>query len=196
MYQNFFYDDGKFPLPKDLAHQISLRAAQLARQFAPRGPNNSYRAIRETSQVGKVGIYIPESAYHLIYLNEGIRPFIMYGLEGKVIPIRNPDGSINFRKANNVGGTRIVSRDRKGRIVNSEKKWKHPGTEPLNFIEKALNQAIQEWVDSLNSDDIIGLLQEFPGAVGELFKTFNISNKNFADRSKPKSIRTKTGRKR
>lgn len=161
MPQSQYYSQG-IKIPESVAHQISLRAAQLARQYAPRGPKNSRSRIRATSSTGKVGIYIPPDAEHLLYLDKGIRPFIMYSLEGKVIPIRNADGSINFRKAKNVGGNRIAARDEKGRITSSERKWKHPGTEPLNFIDKALNQAIQEWVDSLTSEDVVELLQQYP----------------------------------
>lgn len=158
---NTFYDNG-LQIPAEVAHQISLRAAELARDYAPRGPKNSRSRIRATSSPGRVGIYVPPDAEHLIYLDRGIAPFIMYSLEGKTIPIRNADGSISFRKATSVGGNRIAARDRLGRIVRSERRWKHPGTEPLNFIQKALDEAIAEWVDSLQSDDIIDLLSQYP----------------------------------
>lgn len=156
------YYDGNIQIPADIAHKISLRAAELARQYAPRGPRNSRSRIRATSSQGKVGIYIPPGADHLLYLDKGIAPFIMYNLEGKTIPIRNKDGSINFRKARGVGKTNITTRDNKGRIMSSNKKWKHPGIQPLNFIERALDQAVSEWVDSLQSEDVIELLNQFP----------------------------------
>lgn len=164
-----------FPLPAAVAHQISVRAAELARQYAPRGPRNSRRRIRATSEQGRVGIYVPDDAQHLIYLDQGIAPFIMKDIEGKTIPIRNPDGTISFRKAKNVGG-RIVARTSEGRFApgNGSIRWRHPGTKPLNFIDKALNQALQEWVDSLNAEDILDLLKQYPGALGDLFRKLDV----------------------
>lgn len=156
-----YYDDS-IKLPAEIAHQVSLRAAELARQYAPRGPRNSRAKIRATGATGKIGVYVPPNAEHLLFLDQGIAPFIMYDLEGKTIPIRNADGSISFRKAKGVGTTRISARNAKGQIVGSEKKWKHPGTKALNFIEKALDQAVSEWVDSLQSEDVLELLNQFP----------------------------------
>lgn len=168
-----YYNEG-LKIPADVAHQISLRAAELARQYAPRGPKNSKSRIRATSSPGRVGIYVPPDAEHLIYLDRGIAPFIMYSLEGKTIPIRNADGSISFRKASKVGGNRIAARDRLGRITRSERRWKHPGTEPLNFIEQALDEAIKEWVDSLQSEDVFDLLNQFP-EFRDLMEMFNVT---------------------
>lgn len=168
------YYSNDLQIPADVAHRISLRAAEIARQNAPRGPRNSRARIRATSSTGKIGIYVPPSAEHLIYLDAGIAPFVMYSLEGKTIPIRNKDGSINFRKAKGVGSNRITTRDRRGRIINSEKKWKHPGTQPLNFIDKALDQAIAEWVDSLKSDDILDILDQYP-EFRELMQMFSVT---------------------
>lgn len=168
------YYDKNLRLPDDIAHQISLRAAELARQYAPRGPRNSRSRIRATSSTGKVGIYIPPGSEHLLYLDKGIAPFIMYNLEGKTIPIRNADGSISFRKAKGIGGTRITARDKSGRIINSEKKWKHPGTQPLNFIDKALNQAVEEWISSIKTDDVMSLLNQFP-EFRELMQMFSVT---------------------
>lgn len=172
----FNYLDKKqnLPIPPAVARQISIRAAELAREFAPRGPRNSRKRIQATSDLGRVGIYVPEDAQHLIYLDQGIAPFIMKDLEGKTIPIRNGDGSISFRKAKNVG-QRVVARDSKGRFSSGGTvKWRHPGTKAINFIEKAINQAIQEWLDSLGPDDILDLLRQYPGAVGDVFRTLEV----------------------
>lgn len=156
------YYDKNLKLPSDIAHKISLRAAELARQYAPRGPRNSRSRIRATSSNGQVGIYIPPGSEHLLYLDKGIAPFVMYSLEGKTIPIRNADGSISFRKAKGVGKTKITARDKLGRIISSDKKWKHPGIQPLNFIDRALNQAVEEWIDSIQKEDVLQLLNQFP----------------------------------
>ena len=136
-------------LPDTEALRISIRAAEIAQRLAPRGPKGSASKIRPTPIKGQVGLYIPQDAIHLIYLDKGFKPFIMWSLEGKTIPIRGPDGRIHFRKAVGVGQHRITVRDSGGRIVSSDIKWRHPGVKPMWFLERALQQALKEWNESL-----------------------------------------------
>lgn len=75
---------------QQVAHQISLRAAEIIRRTAPRGINNSRRLIRATWQKGQIGVHIPPQAIHLLYLDQGIKPFIMNSLEGKAQPLDEP----------------------------------------------------------------------------------------------------------
>lgn len=156
-----------------VAHEISLRAAEIIRRTAPRGPHNSRRLIRATWQRGQIGVHIPPQAIHLLYLDQGIKPFLMKSLEGKVIPIRGPGGSISFRTAKNVGRPQILSRDERGRINYSKLAWRYPGVEPMNFIQPALRQAIQEYFEGLNTSEVMEELQEMPGAIGEFFSRFH-----------------------
>lgn len=155
------------------AHQISLRAAEIIRRTAPRGVNNSRRLIRATWQRGQIGVHIPPQAIHLYYLDQGIKPFIMKSLEGKTIPIRNPNGTISFRVAKNVGKPRIMTRDERGRIIHSKLAWRYPGVEPMNFIQPAIRQAIQEYFEALDSEDMMEELQAMPGPIGEFFSRFH-----------------------
>lgn len=164
------YKGKALPIPPEVAHRISLRAASIVRQTAPRGPNNSRRFIRETWQKGQVGVHIPPQAIHLYYLDQGIRPFVMKNLEGKTIPIRNPDGSISFRRAKGVGKPSILTRDESGKIIHSKIRWRYPGVEPMNFIQPAINQAIQEWIAAQKPRDMMTLLQKAPGDLGRFFR--------------------------
>lgn len=84
---------------------------------------------------------IVKMPYYMMALNRGYDPFIMWGLEGKTIPIRLPSGQLIFRKAVDVGGHRITNRDpRTGQILagNRPIKWRHPGHSPMKFIEKTM----------------------------------------------------------
>lgn len=128
------------------AARISNRAAELVRQRAPVGPKRSRNLIRPTYRRGVIGVSIPPKAVHLYYLDRGIRPFTMWSLQGKTIPIRDQAGNIHFRKATNVG-ERIIVRDEKGRIITTKIAWRHPGVPAMDFIEPAIRQAMQEWLD-------------------------------------------------
>jgi len=154
-----------------VAHQISLRAAEIIRRTAPRGENNSRQFIRATWQRGQIGVHIPPKAIHLLYLDQGIQPRIMKELEGKTIPIRTPGGII-FRKAKNVGSPQVLARDERGRINYTKLSWRYPGVEPMNFIQPAMSQAIQEYFSSLKSKDMMVDLQAMPGEIGKFFSRF------------------------
>jgi len=167
-----YFRGKKVQVSPAVAHQISLRAAEIVRRTAPRGPNNSRRLIRATWQRGQIGIHIPPQAMHLYYLDQGIRPFVMKSLEGKTIPISNPDGTISFRRAKNVGRPQILSRDERGRINYSKLSWRYPGVEPMNFIQPALIQAIREYFEGLKSEDMMEELQSMPGSIGQFFRRF------------------------
>jgi len=173
-----YYKGRSIPVPPEVAHAISLRAAEIVRQTAPRGPSNSRALVRATWQKGQIGVHIPPQAAHLIYLDQGIKPFLMTHLEGKTIPIRQPDGSIAFRRVKGVGTPKILSRDENGAIVTGKLKWAYPGVEPMNFIQPAIQQAISEWIQSImktpgaQSDQMMTMLQGMPGEIGKFFSRF------------------------
>lgn len=168
---DIYYKGKALNVPPEIAHGISLRAAEIVRRTAPRGEHNSRSLIQATHQRGQIGIYIPPAAIHLLYLDRGIKPFLMTALEGKTIPIRTPNGII-FRRAKNVGQTKIISRNERGQIIYSKLAWRYPGVEPMNFIEPAFKQAIQEYFLSLQNDDMMAALQKMEGPVGEFFSRF------------------------
>lgn len=80
-------------------------------------------------------------------LDQGIKPFVMWSLAGKTIPMRMPDGSIKFRVATRVGEPKIVKRDEQGRIAPGGVKirWRHPGVKPMGYIVPSVRRAIRDW---------------------------------------------------
>lgn len=169
MPENIYFTT-KVPLPEADARSIALRAVQLIRQTAPRGENNSRKLVRATWQKGMIGIVFPENATHLLYIDRGIKPYTMYALEGKTIPIRGKDGRIVFRTAKNVGSTFVTNRDKLGQIRSSRRRWRHPGIEPQNFVEKAFNQAVREYLARLKGKDILNIMKQAEGEAGELIQ--------------------------
>lgn len=167
-----FYGGKVLQVSPEVAHAISLRAAEIIRRTAPRGKHNSRAKIRATWQRGQIGVHIPPEAIHLLYLDQGIRPFIMHSLEGKTIPIRGPNGSISFRRAKGVGRPSILTRDENGQVLYTKIKWKFPGIEPMNFIQPAIQQAIQEYFSGMGQTDMVAMLQGMPGEIGRFFRRF------------------------
>lgn len=137
----------------EVAHEISLKAARYVRRNAPvravylPGEEPSRNLIRATWRKGMVGVHFPERANHLWMLDQGIRPFVMWSLAGKTVPMRMPDGSIVYRVASHVGEPKIVKRDDKGRIAPGGVKirWRHPGVKPMGYIEPSVRAAVRDW---------------------------------------------------
>ena len=38
--------------------------------------------------------------------------------------------------------------------------WRHPGLKPLRYIQNGLEQAVSEWIDQLDANQILALLDE------------------------------------
>jgi hypothetical protein len=150
------------PVPKDITYEISRRALELAQSKAPKKTGKGAAALRATNDEGIVGIQVPEDVIYMYYQEVGTKPHIQYELIGKTIPIRLPNGQVIFRKATaeNVGKRKIVSRNEKGQIMATKIAWRHPGLKPLKYIQSGLEQAVSEWIDQLDSDQVIRLLSE------------------------------------
>jgi len=185
-----YWSGTRLSVSSEVAHSISLRAAEIVRQKAPRGPHNSRMKVRATQQSGQIGVYFPPDAMHLIYLDRGIRPFLMKGLEGKIIPIRLPGGGMSFRKAKNVGQRQIIARDENGNVAFSKLRWQHPGVSPMNFIQPSIQQAINEWKQTLTKSSLMNNLQSIKGPMSQLFSRFKKVNPN-AFRPPPKVVKQK-----
>lgn len=162
------YFTTNIPIPEKDARDIATRAAQIIRQTAPKGQNDSRRMVRATWQKGSIGVVFPKKASHLLYLDKGVKPFIMYELEGKTIPIRGKDGSLVFRTAKNVGKPQITARNAKGQIQWTKRRWRHPGIEAQNFVDKAFQQALKEYVNRLKGSDIIEIIKQAEGEAGTI----------------------------
>jgi hypothetical protein len=150
------------PVPKDITYNIASRALSIAQQRAPKKTGKGAAALVATSDEGTIGIQVPEDVVYMYYQEVGTKPHIQYELIGKTIPIRLPNGQVIFRKATaeNVGKRKITSRNEKGQIVTSKISWRHPGLKPLRYIQTGLEQAVSEWIDQLDGDQIIRMLEE------------------------------------
>jgi len=148
-------------MPKEVTEKISQRALQIVQLTAPRKTGRGVGQLRAYSAEGEVGIEIPDEVHYMEYQDQGIKPFVMKDLAGKTIPIRRPDGTIIFRRAteDNVGRRRITARNEKGQIITSKITWRHPGLKPKNFIKNALDQAVREWVYSVEGREAVQMLE-------------------------------------
>lgn len=146
-------------LPERITYQISRRAAQIAYETAPKDTGAGASRLQPINAEGMAGIRAPD---YMIVQNFGAKPRLMWELSGKVIPIRLPNGQIVFRTAtaSNIGKTKIVSRDEKGRIVTSKVSWRYPGLKGSHFIDNALKQAFNEWARSAKGPGAISMLEE------------------------------------
>jgi len=150
-----------FPVPKDITYGISKRALEIVKQNAPKKTGKGSAALQSTNEEGSIGVLVPDEVIYMYYQEVGTKPHIQYELIGKTIPIRLPNGQIIFRKATaeNVGKRKITSRNEKGQIMTSKIMWRHPGLKALRYIENGLEQAAGEWINQLNSNQIIEMLE-------------------------------------
>jgi hypothetical protein len=158
------------PLPEDMTRNIAIRAQRIARRIAPRSAvfrrgqvMHGADRLRPDWDLGEIGLFIPSDAIHMLYQDQGIRPFIMWWAEGRTIPMRGPDGRIYFRKAQGVGRRAITGRDHLGRILSSRIKWRHPGLQPRHFIDSAIRAAARAEIDHMNANEILDILERFVG---------------------------------
>jgi hypothetical protein len=150
------------PVPEDITFQISRRALEIVKQTAPKKTGKGAAALLATSSEGSIGVIVPEDVIYMYYQDKGTKPYIMYNLAGKTIPIRLANGTVIFRKATaeNIGKRKIVSRNEKGQIMTTKIAWRHPGLKALQYIEKGMEQAVSEWVHQLDGDQVFKMLRE------------------------------------
>jgi len=147
------------PLPAGLASELSRRAAEIAKDLAPRDTGRGAASIMPESSEGYIGLTMLD---YMKVQDQGFEPRLMTELAGKVVPIREASGRMIFRTANpeSIGRSKIIARDAKGRPTIIKKMWQHPGLEPKSFVQKSISQAITEWAASASSADIIRTLEE------------------------------------
>jgi hypothetical protein len=130
-------------VPRNLCERVSQRAVQFAREDI-QSRNWSDRSIQAISALpgeGRVGLQT--SAKYLMHQNQGIRPFVMWWAEGRTIPLPDGNGGTHPVRATRVGQPGWVTLPggvRKWR----EQRWRHPGLKPKNFLQDALERAMQE----------------------------------------------------
>ncbi len=133
--------------------KVAEEAARICRtDLQKRGwSSNSSGSIQPQSGRGWVGL--KSTVDYVMYQNKGIKPFLMHWVEGRIVPI---DG--HFVRGGNVGKPGWVTLPggvRKWR----DQRWRHPGLEPGQFMEKALAEAIKKQKSALSkrlTDVIMG----------------------------------------
>ena len=147
--------------PEELTQQLSRRAVEIAQVIGPRKTGKGLISLVPYYDMGVVGMEIPQSASYIFDLDQGIRAHAMVDLIGRVIPIRNPGGSISFRRASqqNVGKIPIITRlSNSGRLKSGEPEWYYPGKAALNFMHKSIQMSVDEWKRTARAQDVLNML--------------------------------------
>lgn len=167
-------------MPDDVTRKIAARAVALARYRAPKsnGQKSTHGAdhFQPVASVGQIGISVPPEYGYMMALDRGYDPYVMYGLTGKTIPIRDASGRINFRTAYGSaapGKRKIISRNAQGQITETKIMWKNPGMKGMHFIEDALKQAAMEWKNAAGPNEILTMIESTGAAGASLVETIN-----------------------
>jgi hypothetical protein len=164
------------PFPDSITRKISERAVALARYRAPRKSGKGADSFQPAYSSGKIGISVPPEYGYMMALDRGWDPYVMYGLAGKTIPIRDASGHINFRTAYGSaapGKRKIISRNVAGQITETKIMWKNPGMKGQHFIEDALKQAAMEWKNAAGPNEILSMIESTGAAGASFVETIN-----------------------
>lgn len=125
-----------------VTYPIARDATQRARAWALKAgwsPRTS-ASLEPAARTGAAGIRT--SLRHVFYQNQGTAPRLMKELEGKVIPLKGPDGATRMVFVKDVGNPGWVTLPG-GVKVWREQKWRHPGIKPSRFMQGALTESIE-----------------------------------------------------
>lgn len=136
------YSSDDHLVPRKVMEKVANRAVELIRMYGRSMGWKSTESIKAYARRGVFGIKL-NGKYWLRYQNNGISPFVMYSLEGKVVP-----ASFGFRTVKGAGLPGFVTID--GDKVWRDSKWTHPGLKPKYFIEKACCEAYKMYANEIN----------------------------------------------
>lgn len=162
----------RIPLPSSETQKISRRAVEIIKTTAPKKTSNAVNQILPSWQDGIVNIVVPEGAQYILKYDQGENEQPITTVSDRVIPIREADGSIAFRRINrdDVGKAPLVTRaPGDGQLTDGKPLWIKQATPGQFFIDRAVERSAQEWSKGLTADDPIKILQET-----ELADTLNI----------------------
>lgn len=132
----------RVPIPQSLALKISTDAVKFAReQMHGYGwSDQALQALQPMPGEGTVGIRT--TLKYLMYQEKGTKPFLMWWVQGRTIPMgcKQGDGP-HFRRGSNVGTPGYVDIPHVGRVWRDQR-WRHPGVKGRGFMQKGLQQAI------------------------------------------------------
>ena len=94
-------------------------------------------AIQPFPGEGQVGLRT--TVKYLMFQNEGIRPFIMWWVEGRAMPLgcKQGDGP-HIRTGKGAGQPGYVDIPHVGRTWRDQK-WRHPGLKPKRFMQSSIS---------------------------------------------------------
>lgn len=152
------------PIPQPIAKDLANRATILARARAPRSKEikeHGADSLYPIAHDGKISIGVPSKFSYMKYQDKGTKPHVQTELAGKVIPMRGPNGKINFRRVNaSKIGVPVMTRDPNGAYTGTKLAWTHPGLPAQHFIENSIREVVNEWKNTLTKEDVVKLLQE------------------------------------
>jgi hypothetical protein len=155
----------RIPLPSSETQKISRRAVELIKTTAPKKTANAVNQITASWQDGVVDIVVPEGAEYILKYDQGEKERPITTVSDRVIPIREADGSIAFRrlKQNDVGKAPLVVRaSDDGELTDGKPLWIKQAVPGEFFIERSVERSTMEWERSLTEDDPIKILQQTP----------------------------------
>lgn len=134
----------RIPVPAPLAMKISRDAVRHANESMA-GFGWSDKAMQALSPMPGEGLVgIKTSAKYLMYQERGIKPFLMWWVQGRTIPMgcKAGDGP-HFRRGGHVGEPGYVDIPHVGQVWRDQR-WRHPGLAPKNFMRDSLHRAVEE----------------------------------------------------
>lgn len=124
------------------------------------GRSSFYPVVDEESD--QIGIGINTNYHYLIYQNNGFASFPMSWAVGRVVPMLI-NGKVVYRKCRGVGYEQpwmqpnhknYWQRGIDGDLIpeySPKLGWVHPGMPPKNFIDDAIEQAIEDNIDEIDA---------------------------------------------
>jgi hypothetical protein len=134
----------RVPLPVAVSEKIARKAVTNARADLFRRGWKSASAMHPYSRPGRIGIN--STVNHLLIQNSGFKPFVMWWVKNRTLPLGCAQGDgphFRFGNPKSVGEPGYVDIPHKGKVWR-QKRWQHPGLKPKRFMEGAISQAIRE----------------------------------------------------
>jgi len=134
----------RVPLPVAVSEMIARKAVANARNDLFRRGWKSASAMHPYSRPGRIGIN--STVKYLLIQNEGFKPFVMWWVKNRTVPLGCAQGDgPHFRFGNpaSVGTAGYVDIPHKGKVWRQQR-WRHPGLKPKRFMEGAISQAIRD----------------------------------------------------
>lgn len=134
----------KIPISGALSTKISNDAVRHSRE-GMKGygwSDKSIQALSPMNQDGLVGVRT--SAKYLMHQERGTKPFLMWWVNGRTVPMNSgTGGGTTFRRGGHVGEPGYVDIPGRGKVWRDQR-WRHPGIQGKGFMRSGLEQAIEE----------------------------------------------------